>query len=224
MEAQKIAFIVERLNMAPFNKGLGTMTELDSKSSLELLEIMCEIIANIDPEQESIYREQTEARVQRIIQFLVVMKFNIPQDQMEDFQGLLMAGDKEVLHTTMHWCLQRYDHLQKRAYLAKYLMPVDVPTEFLNDELILELIDRLKELQADFKDIHKQSDQLRNSGTRPSELKTEIAQLEQERTQLQNKIQRMQKDMNVDEEYFNDMLKVFVFLHYFAIAKYILLT
>lgn len=205
---EKIALIVERLNGSPFNKGISTMTEFDSKSSLELLDLMCEIVKNIDPEQEGIYKEPTEFRVRRIIQFLVVMKFNIPEDQMEDFSGLLLAGDKEILHTIMHWCLQRFDHLQKRAYLAKYLMPVDIPAEFLGEDLILELSQRLKELQADFKEVHKAADQVRNSGTKPSELKAEIAQLEQEKTQLQNKIQRMKKDMNVDEDYFKEMLKV----------------
>jgi intraflagellar transport protein 81 len=208
---EKIAQIVERLNLPPFSKKIATMTELDSKSSLELLEIMCEIVSNIDTEQENIFKEPTEFRVRRIIQFLVVMKFNIPEDQMEDFQGLLLAGDKEILHTIMHWCLQRYDHLQKRAYLAKYLMPVDIPAEFLGEDLIVELSQRLKELQADFKEVHKTADQVRNSGTKPSDLKAEITQLEQEKVQLQNKIAKMRKDMTSqghDEDYFRDMLKV----------------
>ena len=38
--ADRIAFIVERLNMSPFHKGFGTMSEFDGKSSLELLEIL----------------------------------------------------------------------------------------------------------------------------------------------------------------------------------------
>lgn len=208
---EKIAQIVERLNMPPFNKKIGTMTELDSKSSMELLEIMCEIVTNIDPEQESIFKENTEFRVRRLIQFLLVMKFNIPEDQMEDFQALLLAGDKEILHTIMHWCLHRFDHLQKRAYLAKYLMPVEIPAEFMGEDLIIELSQRLKELQADFKEVHKTADQVRSSGTKPSELKAAIAQLEQEKTQLQNKITRMKKDINVDEDYFKEMLKVRLF-------------
>jgi len=183
------------------------MTELDSKTSLELLDLMSEIVCAIDPEQGEIYNEPTDLRVRRIIQFLVVMKFNIPEEQMEDFQNLLLDGDKEMLQTIMHWCLQRFEHLQKRAYLAKYLMPVEIPAEFLNEDLIAELSQRLKELQTDFKAVHKEASQHENSGAKPSELRSEIAQLEQERTQLQNKIQKMKKDMNVDESYFSDMLK-----------------
>ena len=48
---EKIALIVDRLNQPPFSKGLTTMTEFDSKSSLELLDYMCEIMSSIDPDQ-----------------------------------------------------------------------------------------------------------------------------------------------------------------------------
>lgn len=194
--------------MPPFNKNYPTMTEFDSKSSLELLDLICETIVSIDPDQESIYKENIEFKVKRTIQFLMIMKFNIPQDQMEDFQSLLMAGDKEILHTIMHWCLQRFEALQKRSYLAKFLMPIEVPPEFLNDDLIIELTDRLKQEQAEFKEVHKAADKLQNDGARPADLKAEITQLEQERIQLQNKIQKMKKDAGNDEVYFQEMLKI----------------
>jgi intraflagellar transport protein 81 len=156
----------------------------------------------------NIFQEQTENKVHRVIQFLLVMKFNIPEEQMDDFHNLLLSGDTEILHTVMHWCLQRLDHLKKRAYLAKYLMPLDVPPEFLNEDLIIELSQSLKEMQIDFKEVHKAVDQLRGSGTRPAELKAEISQLEQERTQLQTKIQRMKKDAKNEGSNFEEMLKV----------------
>jgi len=127
---EKIAFIVDRLNMAPFNKGYNTMSEFDSKSSLELLEICCEIVAAIDPDQADLIHDSTENRVRRIVQFLMVMKFNIPEDQVEDFTSVLMSGDKDLLNTITHWCLQRFDSLQKRAYLAKFLMPIDILQNF----------------------------------------------------------------------------------------------
>ena len=184
------------------------MADLDSQSSLELLETICEIVVEIDPDQLTILEEPTENKVHRVIQFLLVMKFNIPEDQMEDFHGLLLSGDTEILHTVMHWCLQRLEHLKKRAYLAKYLMPLDVPPEFLNEDLIIELSQSLKEMQVDFKEVHKAVDQLRGSGTRPAELKSEITQLEQERTQLQTKIQRMKKDAKNEGSNFDEMLKV----------------
>ena len=165
---EKIAFIVERLNMPPFNMGLATMTEIDSKNSLELLDILCDIIVKIDPDQESLRKEPAEMRVQTILGFLNLMKFNVPDDRMEDFQTMLMNGDKEILHSVMHWCLQKFEHLQKRAYLAKYLMPIEIPPEFMSDDLVSELSERLKELQQQFKEVHKTADQIRGNGLRPA--------------------------------------------------------
>eukprot|EP01031_Cornospumella_fuschlensis_P052194 gene52194-63799_t len=201
---EKIAFIVERLNQAPFKKDISTMAELDSKAGFELLDIMCEIVLNIDPEHEGILKEPVEFRARRIMQFLTVMKFAIPQDQYDDFHSLLLNGDKEILYTVMYWCLQRFEHLQKRAYLAKFLMPVEIPAEFMNEDLILELSQTLKDLQVDFKEVHKTYEQVRSTGVRPADLKAEIAQLEQERSQLNNKIMKMKRDVDVDEDKFKE--------------------
>jgi hypothetical protein len=50
---------------------------------------------------------------------------------------------------------------------------------------------------------------MKNSGMRPTEYKNEISQLEQERTQLSQKIQRLKKESSEgDEQYFAEMLKV----------------
>lgn len=204
---EKISFIVDALNHPPFNKGISTMTELDSKTGGELLDLVCEIVVAVDSEQEGIFKEPLDFRISRIMAFLTVMKFNIPEDQMEDFQNLLYSGDKDIIYTIMHWCLSKFDHLSKRAYLARFLMPLDIPAEFLNDDLIVDLQQRLKELQTEFKEVHKGAEQVRASGVKPSDLKQEIIQLENDRTQLQNKIQKMKKDMNVDEDRLQEMLR-----------------
>jgi intraflagellar transport protein 81 len=206
MEMEKISFIFQSLNQPPFKKGIGTMTELDSKSGGELFELLCDIIISIDSEHEQMMNEPFDYRVSRIMGFLAVMKFNIPEDQLEEFQNLLANGDKDILYTIMHWALSKYELLKKRAYLAKFLMPVDIPAEFLNEDLIVDLSQRLKELQMDFKEVHKSAESVRSSGVKPSDLKQEIIQLEQEKTQLQTKIQKMKKDMNVDEDRFKEML------------------
>ena len=214
---EKITFIVERLRQPPFNKSFTSLTELDSCSSLELLDILCEIIIFIDPDQASLSQEPTEYRVQAIMQFLTVMKFNIPEGQAQYFQDMLLNGEKDVLHEIMHWCLQRLDHLQKRAYLAKYLLPVDVPADFMSDDRVSENLEHYRELQAKFKELHKTVDQLRSTGARPAELRAEIAQLETEKTQLTNKIQRLQRDPHGDEAAFKNMLKVTSTMNQFRI-------
>lgn len=58
------------------------------------------------------------------------------------------ARDKEVVYPAMHWCLQRLPQLKKRAYLARYLMPVEVPMEFMQDQALVDLHESYRQLQV----------------------------------------------------------------------------
>lgn len=55
------------------------------------------------------------------------------------FRQGLVTGSKPVVHPILHWLLQRVPELKKRAYLARFLVKLDVPTEFLADEVISEV-------------------------------------------------------------------------------------
>lgn len=204
---ERLPFIVDRLKQPPFEHRIATLAEFDGKSGMELLDIVTEILAAIDSEYGDLARDNVENRIYRIVHFLKVMKFNIPGDQAEQFQDTLMSGDVEVLHSIIFWTLQKFDHLKKRAYLSRYLLPVDISPDFMGDPRLEDLSQRLKEMQAEFKEVHKLADQNRANNPRPHDLKAEIAQLEQERTQLQNKIARLKKEVKEDETYFNNMLK-----------------
>ena len=211
----KISFIVDRLKMPPFNLRIATLAEFDSKQSIELLDILCDIIVAIEPDQIDIKKETIENRIAIIIQFLLLMKYQIPGDP-GHFQDLMLQGDKDILHGVVHWLLSKFEHLQKRAYLSKYLLPVDVSPDFAGDPLIIELSQRLKDMQVEFKNVHKAADQQRATGVKPNDLKAEIAQLEQEKTQLTQKINRLKKDVKGDEPYFQNMLKVSKLIIIFA--------
>lgn len=208
LKMDKISFIVERLNQPPFSKELTTMSDLDSKSSYDLLDICCEIIIAIDSEMSILSNEDVEMKIQRIMSFLNVMKFGIPEEQVENFVSYLMHGDKETLYTVMHWCLSNYDRLKKRSYLAKYLMPVEISPDYLGEDLINELVATVKEMQAEFKIVHKNMEQCKSTGVNPQLFKTDITRLEQEKIQLTNKIQRLKKDAETEEPTFKQMLKV----------------
>jgi hypothetical protein len=44
----------------------------------------------------------------------------------------LRDGEKHVCYPILHWALHRLPSLQKRAYLAKYLVPEPIPQEFMS--------------------------------------------------------------------------------------------
>ncbi len=52
------------------------------------------------------------------------------------------------MYPAMHWCLQRLPQLKKRAYLARYLMPVEVPVEFMQDQALVDLHEAYRQLQV----------------------------------------------------------------------------
>lgn len=50
-------------------------------------------------------------------------------------QGLV-TGSKPVIHPILHWLLQRVPELKKRAYLARFLVKVEIPADFMQDDVI----------------------------------------------------------------------------------------
>lgn len=68
------------------------------------------------------------------------------------------------------------------------------------------MYEHYKQLQEQFKSVHKEVDQLRSSKTRPGELRKEITQLEEESHQLQEKIANLKKK-TATESGFKDILE-----------------
>jgi intraflagellar transport protein 81 len=69
----------------------------------------------------------------------------------------------------LEWLLQRIPDLKKRAYLAKYLVKVDVPPEMLADADVADLYEQYEHLMDTFKLVHKESEAIKNSGYSTSE-------------------------------------------------------
>lgn len=52
------------------------------------------------------------------------------------FRQGLVTGSKAVVHPILQWLLQRLPELKKRAYLGRFLVKLEVPVEFLQDDII----------------------------------------------------------------------------------------
>ena len=46
----------------------------------------------------------------------------------------LVQGEKPIIYPILEYLLPRVPELQKRAYLAKYLLKIEVPAEIMQDE------------------------------------------------------------------------------------------
>lgn len=201
---EDIRFIVETLNRPPFNETL-TLVTFNQLSPLELLQIVNNVFGEIDSKQKRDLRDEaTDASAQRMLEFLAVLRYRFPTE-MAEFKDAFMRGGQEVIYPMLLWMLNRMDDLKKRAFLARYLKTVDVPEEFFADQVVVTLYAQYKQMQQEFKEVHKLVDKHRGNSLRPQELQAEITQLEQEREQLLAKLASMRKKV-ANQENFNAIL------------------
>ena len=70
----------------------------------------------------------------------------------------------------LYWLVTKLPELQRRAYTAKFLVPLQIP----DDEEMQETYQVCKDLQAEFQATHQAVDQMRQESMNPGELKKEI--------------------------------------------------
>lgn len=193
----EIKFIVEHLNQKPFNRDL-TLVSFDELSPFELLQLLNDVLEYLDPQLHKVdLREESQAKegatANRMMDFLRILKFKVPQNNAERFKIALGNGDRSAVYHVLHYLLSRLEPLKTRAYLARFLVNVEIPSAFLHDEAIQDVYQHYKQLQREFKETHKAVESLRHNTMQPGELKREIAQLEEEKGQLIEKINNLKR-------------------------------
>ena len=61
-----------------------------------------------------------------------------------EFRAGLVAGQKYVVQPIIAWLLQSPEELKKRAYLAKFLVKLEVPQEFLGSADINDVYQKVR--------------------------------------------------------------------------------
>ena len=170
--------------------------DFDEKSPAELLQLLNDIFSTMDESMKGDVRDEEDVtRSSRMGNFLLMLKCPLlpPDDaRRQHFMEQFGVGSKNVVYPVFHWALTNYEKLCKKAYLGKYLVRIEPPAEFMQDETLGSLVERYKELQQEFKTTHQTFDQSKATMSRPgAELRAEIQQLEDERRQLQDRIEKL---------------------------------
>ncbi|XP_068573574.1 intraflagellar transport protein 81 homolog [Cebidichthys violaceus] len=193
--SEQLKFIVEQLNKDPFKKSFNLIT-FDSLEPMQLLQILNDVLAEIDPKQAlDIREEMPEQTIKRMCALLGMLKYKPPGNlsDVSIFRQGLVAGRKPVVHPILHWLLQRLPELKKRAYLARFLVKLEVPAEFLQDDVINDTSHQYEELVEGFKTYHKECELLRTSGFSTAEIRRDISAMEDEKDQLIKRVERLKK-------------------------------
>ncbi|XP_033935523.1 intraflagellar transport protein 81 homolog, partial [Pseudochaenichthys georgianus] len=193
--SEQLRFIVEQLNREPFKKSFNLIT-FDSLDPMQLLQILNDVLAEIDPKHAMDIREELpEQTIRRMCALLGMLKYKPPGNpsDVSSFRQGLVSGSTPVVHPILHWLLQRLPELKKRAYLARFLVKLEVPAEFLQDDVINDTSHQYEELVESFKTYHKECELLRTSGFSTAEIRRDIGAMEEEKDQLIKRVDRLKK-------------------------------
>lgn len=105
---------------------------MDEKSNFELLQLLNDVVSELDAKHRVDLRQETdEYRTFRFVECFKLLKFHFPTD-VDSFREGLSAGHRHIVYPVLSWLLSSFEQHVKRAYLGKYLAPVQIPTEFLH--------------------------------------------------------------------------------------------
>eukprot|EP00070_Physeter_catodon_P029123 XP_028336017.1 intraflagellar transport protein 81 homolog isoform X3 [Physeter catodon] len=207
--SDQIKFIVDNLNKEPFRKNYNLIT-FDSLEPMQLLQVLSDVLAEIDPKQVvDIREEMPEQTAKRMLSLLGILKYRPPGNatDMSNFRQGLVIGSKPVIYPVLHWLLQRTNELKKRAYLARFLIKLEVPSEFLQDETVADTNKQYEDLMEAFKTLHKECEQLKTSGFSTAEIRRDISAMEEEKDQLIKRVERLKKRVETVQNH-QRMLKI----------------
>ncbi|XP_043354324.1 intraflagellar transport protein 81 homolog isoform X2 [Dermochelys coriacea] len=171
--SDQIKSIVEKLNKEPFKKNYNLIT-FDSLEPMQLLQLLNDVLGEIDPKHVvDIREEMPEQTAKRMLSLLGILKYKPPGSitDLSTFRQGIVIGSKPVIHPVLHWLLQRTNELKKRAYLARFLIKLEVPAEFLQDDTMADTNKQYEDLIEAFKNLHKECEQLKTSGFSTAEIR-----------------------------------------------------
>ncbi|CAF1085549.1 unnamed protein product [Brachionus calyciflorus] len=188
---ENVKYIVEKLNKEPFKKNLNFIS-FDNLTGVNLLQLLNDVFAEIDSKQKCDIRDEgPDQTAIRMFNLLKVLKYKPQDENVQQFRQGLVTGDKIVVHPIMKWCLEKLPELKKRAYLAIFLVKLELPPEFLSDPMVYDLNQQYENLIGQFVESHKNYDHLMSTQHTTADLKNEIEQMEDEKEQLIKRLERV---------------------------------
>ncbi|CAJ0560384.1 unnamed protein product, partial [Mesorhabditis spiculigera] len=194
MSAEALKLIIDSLNQEPFNLNT-TLIAFDNFSDNRLLQVLSDVICwitgndNIDVRDES-----PDATALRLFNSLKLLRFRPPTDieQLDEWRVGIVEGSKASVYPVLYYIFSNVDALKERAYLAKFLTKVDVPSD-IHDIDTVQLQNEHAEAMERFKEAHQQVTELRGDTMMVDDIKTDLRAMEQEKEQLTRRVEKIQR-------------------------------
>ena len=223
--AEDVKVLVSFLKSPPFSRTF-TLVTFSQLSPLDLLQLTNDVFASLDPAQARDLRDEpSDLTTHRMIDFLITTLFYQPPslppspspEALASFGSSFISAAPATLYPVLLYLLTHYESLKKRVYLSAFLSTPPVPLDMQSDPTIAALLSAYQQRQAEFTDLHRQTEAVRGGALHATHLRKEVDQLESEREQLKTKMKRLTQkvDMEGDDpsststpSTFNSMLRL----------------
>ncbi|XP_071450557.1 intraflagellar transport protein 81 homolog [Hetaerina americana] len=194
--SEQLKFIVSALKKPPWEKNYSIIS-FDSLSSEQVLQVLTDVLAEIDQKNKvDIHEEDPEKMAVRMLNMLRALKYRPPDSIAKNFRRQLLEGDKAVVCSILHWILEKpIGDLKRRAYLAKYLVKVEVPPEVLLDPEADALYQQYEKLIEDFKMVHREREViLGRTGSAGKVTRNNLGDVIQTAAEMRNDLATMERE------------------------------
>jgi len=156
--------LVIGLQGEPFRRDVSSVT-LDQLSDQQRLQLLSDVLAEYEgaaPNQGPDIHYETQAQtVERIMISLGKLKFDpssIHGADASEFSSRLVKGEQYLVFKTLEFLVcNNIEKLRQRAYLSKFMVKLEVPTEFRADPDVAQLYDQYLAHIKEFQAVHKES-------------------------------------------------------------------
>lgn len=107
-------------------------------------------------------------------------------------QGIIEC-DRDVLTHILLYLLERKEELKKRAYLARFLVKIDISPEVEGDSDIVQLYGQYEELMEEFKQSHAMRESLLKTTSDVQEVQRDISSMQDEKESIMSKLSNLKR-------------------------------
>lgn len=172
--------IVDALAKEPFSRQFSVVTLHDTLSHQELMQILNDVAHHID---HLGFRRPNE---------IADLALNLGFKDPDTSKKLSLGEDRSFVLQVLGFLLRDLPKNQHTAYMARFCGPLSLPVEYLQDDQVQDLMSQLKQSQDAFVELHSKFRELTKSSTCSSDYKRDIQQMEDEKSLVVVKIQKLQ--------------------------------
>ncbi|EAA03674.3 AGAP002293-PA [Anopheles gambiae str. PEST] len=191
-----------KLTVVELNKLLETdynLITFDSLSPESLLQVLVDVFHAFGALDKLDVREADPEETNALVMEALRKVQYRPAEDIDDpgaFRRGMVRGEKRLIHPILWWMFEHRERVKKAAYLARFLIPLDLPPEALAMPELGSLWAQYQETMNGFKEAHRAYEQSVHEGTQTRELRNDISAIETEIENVKKRIERTQSRLD----------------------------